>query len=47
LEAYLPVGYRSKDMDKLIRFVRSDEFWPSLDADAQTELRDIAALLLK
>ena len=47
LEAYLPVGYRSKDMDKLIRFVRSDEFWSSLDADAQTELRDIAALLLK
>lgn len=47
LEAYLPVGFRSKDMGKLIRFVRSDEFWPSLDADAQTELRDIAVLLLK
>lgn len=47
LEAYLPVGYRSKDIDKLIRFVRGDDFWSSLDADAQTELRDIAALLLK
>jgi len=47
LEAYLPVGYRSKDIDKLIRFVRSEEFWSSLDANAQTELRDIAAMLLK
>lgn len=47
LEAYLPVGYRSKDIDKLIRFVRSEEFWSSLDADAQTELRDIATLILK
>lgn len=47
LEAYLPVGYRSKDIDKLIRFVRSDGFWSSLDADAQSELREIAMLLLK
>lgn len=47
LEAYLPVGYRSKDIDKLIRFVRSKDFWSSLDADAQTELRLIAVSLLE
>ena len=47
LEAYLPEGYRSKDIDKLIRFVRGDKFWESLDPKAQSELREIATLLLK
>lgn len=46
LEDYLPLGYRSKDLDKLIRFVSGDDFWSSLDGDAQTEMRNIANLVL-
>jgi putative ATP-dependent endonuclease of the OLD family len=40
LETYLPEGYRSKDLDKLIRLVSDDEsdFWPLLPQLAQTEL---------
>lgn len=47
LEAYLPEGYRSKDIDKLIRFVRGDKFWESLDPKAQSELREVATCLLR
>lgn len=41
LETYLPQGYRSKDLDKLIRLVEGD-FWPQLPDFAQTELALIA-----
>jgi putative ATP-dependent endonuclease of the OLD family len=43
LETYLPEGYRSKDLDKLIRLVNSDEsdFWTLLPQFAQTELEII------
>lgn len=37
LETYLPTGYRSKDLDKLIRLVNSD-FWHLLPDFAQVEL---------
>ena len=41
LEDYLPVGYRSKDVDKLIRFLSSD-FWNALSASVKAELEALA-----
>jgi putative ATP-dependent endonuclease of the OLD family len=43
LETYLPEGYRSKDLDKLIRLVGDNEsdFWNLLPQLAQTELEMI------
>jgi putative ATP-dependent endonuclease of the OLD family len=46
LEAYLPEGFRSKDLDKLIRLVAMPNFWELLDHKAQHELTQIAAALL-
>jgi hypothetical protein len=40
LETYLPLGYRAKDLDKLIRLV-SSEFWPELPEFARAELTTI------
>lgn len=37
LESYLPVGQKSKDMDKLIRFLSTD-FWSALDSQSRQEL---------
>lgn len=37
LESYLPEGYRSKDLDKVIRLVNSD-FWSLLAQDVKDEL---------
>ena len=45
LEDYLPDGYRSKDLDKLIAFVNSEDFWDKLQTDVQTELRKICSCL--
>jgi putative ATP-dependent endonuclease of OLD family len=42
IEAYLPEGHRSKDIDKLIRFIAEDDFWSKLAPDAQKELKEIA-----
>ena len=47
LEAYLPEGYRSKDIEKLIQFVHGEDFWQSLDLNVQKEFGEIAALLLQ
>jgi putative ATP-dependent endonuclease of OLD family len=41
LESYLPEGYRSKQLDKLIRFIGAD-FWPQLEDFAREELTIIA-----
>lgn len=46
LETYLPVGYKSKQLDKLIRFIATD-FWPQLPAFAQSELTTIAEEIKK
>jgi hypothetical protein len=46
LEAYLPAGYRSKDIEKLIAFLSTPLFWDSLSQEVQTELSEIAALLM-
>ncbi|GLR26047.1 hypothetical protein GCM10007875_11350 [Limnobacter litoralis] len=41
LESYLPEGYRSKQLDKLIRFIATD-FWQQLAEFAKEELMIIA-----
>lgn len=41
LESYLPEGYKSKQLDKLIRFI-STNFWSQLPEFAQEELSAIA-----
>lgn len=41
LESYLPDGYRSKQLDKLIRFIATD-FWTELPEFAKAELTIIA-----
>jgi ABC-type lipoprotein export system ATPase subunit len=41
LEAYLPDGYRGKDIDKLIELLDRD-FWNELSEDARAELQIIA-----
>jgi putative ATP-dependent endonuclease of OLD family len=41
LETYLPVGYRSKGIDKLIEFLSSN-FWPLLEQEARNEVELIA-----
>ncbi|MGE4255176.1 MAG: AAA family ATPase [Xanthobacteraceae bacterium] len=46
LETYLPEGYRDKDLDKLIRFIASDDFWSKLSSESQQELQEIARLLM-
>lgn len=46
LEAYLPEGYRDKDMNKLIAFAASADFWSMLPSAAQQELQEIARQLM-
>jgi predicted ATPase len=42
LEDYLPAGYRSKDTQKLIGLVSSDDFWDQLGSDVRDELERMA-----
>ena len=46
LEAYLPAGHSSKDLDKLIRLLARDDFWEQLPQQAKAELELIANSLL-
>jgi len=46
LERYLPDGLRDKDLDKLIGFLASDDFWSKLSPEAQEELQLIARRLM-
>ena len=46
LEAYLPDGHASKDLDKLIRLLAAAEFWEQLKPDGKQEIDDIARSLL-
>lgn len=41
LEAYLPVGFRSKDLEKLIQLVSEEVFWDKLPAERRPELKAI------
>lgn len=47
LEAYLPDGLRDKDLNKLIAFIQSDDFWDRLPPDGRTEIEHIAKNLLR
>jgi len=47
LEAYLPIGNRSKDLDKLIRLVSDKEFWNALPDYSRVELAEIARKLFR
>lgn len=42
LEDYLPAGYRSKDTQKLIELVSSDDFWDQLEPGVRDELERMA-----
>lgn len=46
LERYLPDGLRDKDLDKLIGFLASGDFWSKLSPEAQEELHLIARRLM-
>lgn len=45
LEAYLPIGCRAKNMDKLIRLTSSTDFWDQLPAERRGELESIVKSL--
>lgn len=47
LEAYLPEGLRDKDLNKLIAFIQSEDFWDRLPADGRQEIERIAKNLLR
>jgi predicted ATP-dependent endonuclease of OLD family len=46
LEAYLPEGYASKDLEKLIRFLGGQDFWDLLPDDPKSEIKEIALEIL-
>ena len=41
LEAYLPVGFKDKDLEKLIRLVADPDLWDRLPAESKGELQEI------
>ena len=43
LEAYLPVGFKDKDLEKLIRLVADPDLWDRLPEEVKGELQDIIA----
>lgn len=47
LEAYLPTGHASKDLDKLIRLLAKSDFWEQLPQHGKPELELIARELLQ
>lgn len=47
IEEYLPQGFKGKDLDKLIEFVASDNFWDDLHPDGRTELAQVGRHLLR
>ena len=42
LEDYLPIGYRSKDTQKLIELVSSDDFWDRLEVSVRDDFERMA-----
>lgn len=46
LEAYLPEGFKDKDIDKLIGLVSAGDFWSRLLRDAQNEVEEIVNLIM-
>jgi hypothetical protein len=46
LEAYLPVGLKSKDLEKLIVFLDDPEFWDKLPRPQRDEIEAMVSSLL-
>ncbi|MDN2702528.1 AAA family ATPase [Janthinobacterium sp. SUN100] len=46
LESYLPIGFRSKDMGKLIKFLEDKKFFEKLDVEAAKELFSISKTIV-
>lgn len=46
LEAYLPEGFRSKDIGHLIEFVRRSDFWELIGEDEKSELQKVSESIL-
>nr|WP_198046729.1 hypothetical protein [Cupriavidus taiwanensis] len=47
LEEYLPVGNKGKDLEKLIAFLATDDFWLQLPEEGRAELESMAKCLLR
>lgn len=45
LEDYLPEGFAGKDIEKLIEFLATPDFWDRLSADARDEITSIVAAI--
>jgi hypothetical protein len=43
LESYLPVGFKSKDLEKVIRLVEEPGLWDRLPSEVKGELQEIIA----
>lgn len=41
LEAYLPIGFRDKNLEKVIRLAAEADLWSRLPSDGKTELKEI------
>lgn len=46
LEEYLPLGFKDKNLEKLIRLVSKTDFWNELPTDSQDELRAITKSII-
>lgn len=47
IEDYMPDGFKNKNLDKLIEFLSSDDFWDNLPLGRREELGEIAKLILR
>lgn len=47
LEDYLPLGYRAKNLDKLIHLLADKNYWTQLTAESANELEMVANSILK
>lgn len=46
LEDYLPDGFKGKDLEKLISFLRNDSFWDELEQSGKDELKEIVSTIV-
>jgi len=46
LEEYLPPGFRSKDLEKLIELVSGEQFWESLPLPQRDEIEGIVSMII-
>ena len=47
LEDYLPDGFKGKDIEKLISFLRQGDFWLALDSECRSEIEVIIRSVLQ